>query len=81
MVRVAQWFLEGQKELAVAGKLVIIKQATTLQLPTRQEGMVAEGRGQVRSRLVVESEDKGATAQITPITREKQHCLESETGA
>ena len=41
-MRAVQRFLEGQKELAAAGKLVVIKKATLL-LPTRQEGLVAEG--------------------------------------
>ena len=79
MVRAAQQFLEGQKELAVAGKPVVVKAATLL-LPTRQEGMLAEGRGQVRSRSVVESEeDEDEEAQTTPVTRAKQRRL--ETGA
>ena len=50
LVRAARRFLEGQQELVVAGK------KATLSLPTRQEGMVAEGWGQVRSWSVVESE-------------------------
>ena len=70
MVRAAWRFLEGQKELAEAGKPVVVKKGTLL-LPTRQEGSVAEGRGQVRSRLVVESEDEGTAAQTTPVTRGK----------
>ena len=78
LVRAAQRFLEGQKELAAANKLVAVKKGTLL-LPTRQEGTVAEGWGQVRSQSVVESEDEGAAAQMTPITRDKQCRLEAET--
>ena len=39
LVSVAWQYLEGQKELAAAGKLVTVKKATLL-LPTRQEGIV-----------------------------------------
>ena len=77
MVRVARRFLEGQKELAATGKSVAVKQATLL-LPTQQEGTVVEGRGQMRSCSVVESEeDKEEGTQTMPVTRAKQHCLET----
>ena len=79
-MRAARRFLEGQKGLAEASKPVIVKKGTLL-LPTRQEGSVAEGRGQVRSRSVVESEDEGTAAQTMPVTRGKQRCLEAETEA
>ena len=58
-----QQFLEGQKELVAAGRPVAVKKATLL-LPTRQEGTVAERQGQVRSCLVVESEDEGVAVVV-----------------
>ena len=80
MVRVARWFLEGQKKLVVAGKLVAVKKAT-LSLPTRQEEMVPKGQGQMRSRLVMESKEDKEETQMMPITRAKQCRLGGETGA
>ena len=47
-MRAAQRFLDEQRELVAASKVVIVKKVT-LSLPTRQEGSVAEGHGQVRS--------------------------------
>ena len=80
LMRAAQQFLEGQKELAAASKPVAIKKAN-LSLPTGQEGTVAEGQGQVRSRSVVESEEgEEEDVQMTPVARAKQHCLETEVG-
>ena len=80
LVRAARRFLEGKKELAVASKLVAVKKAT-LSLPIRQEGTVVEGRGQVQSWSVMELEEDEEEAQITPITRAKQHHLGLGTGA
>ena len=61
----------------MTSKPVIVKKATLL-LPTRQEGMLAEGQAPVRSQSVVESEeDKKEEAQIMSTTRAKWHCLET----
>ena len=66
--------------MAVAGKPVAVKKVTLL-LPTRQEGMVAEGQGQVRSWLVIElEEDKEEEVQTMPVARAKRRYLEAEVG-
>ena len=71
LVRAAQRFLEGKRELAAASKLVAIKRATLL-LPVRQEGILVEGQALVRSWLVVESkEDKEESTHMMPFTRAK----------